>query len=268
VRIFRFGPLVGKGLTPYAYYFDSRLLKGKDFSKAIQQDIRVSSKHSTTTAHLAQTLADKNFKYQGLPATEILLFGAAYPLSAYQKNKTLAGYLHAHALVLKQRAQFIHESWQDDVYVNKLLTETDNTQGKLFNALWDSMGFAHKERLSALYAQEQVFPHRAEAWRSEHSKQNLLAWAQALHAVFSAEQGFYALLKASGYKTGDVFLQQLGVMQTALHELPGSLSASLKHDWRSVDKIATALNLVMGTFERDVVNTLGVNLGFNFNDGD
>jgi predicted lipoprotein len=57
-------------------------------------------------------------------------------------------------------------------------------------------------------------------------------------------------------------------MQTALHELPGSLSASLKHDWRSVDKIATALNLVMGTFERDVVNTLGVNLGFNFNDGD
>lgn len=264
VRIHQFGPLTGQKLTPLAYYFDSRLLKGKDFSKFIHQDLRAAL--AKPDAISAQALASKNFKYQGFPATEIILFDAAYA----SPPPALATYLHAHAQVLAQRAEALRGQWENPDYIEKLIQEPETTRGKLFNALWDSLSYARKERLGALYNAEMVYPQRAEAWRSRHSKENLSAWLQALKATFRAgeAEGFYALLEASGYASGTQFLQQLDTVQQTLDALPQSLAETVEQDREKVVAIVAALETAMGTFERDVVNILEVNLGFNFNDGD
>jgi len=271
VRLYRFGALVGKNLTPVAYYFDSSLLKGKDFSKAIHQDIRASIQPTETDVEkLVQALAKKNFKIQGLKALEILLFDETYPLSAYQQNPTLAAYLQAHSKVFKQRAQTINAKWQDAKYIKRLLDEAKNTEIKLFNALWDSFTFTHKERLKNLFKKDKALLHRVEARHSKFSKQNLAAWVHAIKTAFQTESrtGYYAVLDTSGYATGKFFISQLDKLQETIEALPNSLSESLKKEPQTVKHIERTLNAVMETYARDVLGILEVDLGFNFNDGD
>ena len=271
VRLYRFGPLVGKDLTPVAYYFDSSLLKGKDFSKAIHQDIRLVIKQAEMdTEKLVQALAKKNFKVQGLNALEILLFDEAYPLNVYQENAHLATYLLAHAKVLTQRAQLLNEKWHEEKYINLLLGEAKNAEIKFFNALWDSFTFTQKRRLNYLFKKDKAFPHRLETWRSQFTKQNLSAWVQALKTSFQTKSktGYYAVLDASGYATGEFFISQLDKLQETIDTLPHSLSETLQTEPERVKQIEAALSTAMETYARDVLGILEVDLGFNFNDGD
>jgi len=271
VRLYRFGALVGKQLTPVAYYFDSSLLKGKNFSESIHQDIRGHLKHAETDVDkLVQALGQKNFKVQGLKALEILLFDEAYPLSVYQSKPSLKIYLQAHAQVLKQRTQALSAQWQDEEYMTLLLNEAENTETKFFNALWDSLTFTRKYRVKKLFTQNKVFPMRAESWRSQFSKQNLSAWIQAFKQSFQcdSEVGYCTLLKASGYVTDAFFMQQVAQAQAAIDAVPSPLENSLLTDVEKIKKIKSHLNKVMETYARDVMDTLEVDLGFNFNDGD
>ncbi len=271
VRLYRFGPLIGESLVPVAYYFDSQLLKGKNFNKAIHQDIAASMKSTESNVSvLAQHLAQKNFKVQGLLATEILLFDSTYSLTVYQNTLPLARYLQAHAQVLSQRSQVLSQQWQDTQYIQQLLADPKHTQSLYFNALWDSLSFTHKERLSSLFKKDKVYPHRVEALYSQSSKENLSSWLYAVKQGFQAEKkiGFYALLEASGYATGEFFMMQLEQVDQAIEDLPASLNKTLSTDPDKVKLIATRLHTTMDTFARDVLNILEVDLGFNFNDGD
>jgi predicted lipoprotein len=286
IRIYRFGVLVGKDLTPYAYYLDSSLLKGKDFSKKIKQSIDTFLAENKTNAifkleALAQTIEKQSFNQQGLLAAEILLFDADFSLESYQKQPALAVYLQAQAKVLKQRASYLNQHWQSKDYVTQLLAEADISSVKLFNAIWDSLTFAKKERLGNVYRNEQAYPQKVEAWRSQQSAANLAAWLQAIQQTLVAQQittketsaknklaSFYQLLQADGYQTGDKFITHIHAIQQALAALYEPLTDSVSNNKEAVINIQQALDKFSGFYERNAMNSLGIDLGFNFNDGD
>lgn len=284
IRIYRFGVLVGKDLTPYAYYLDSSLLKGKDFSKKIKQSIEVflaEKKKNTNVDALAQTIANQSVNQQGLLAAEILLFDADFSLERYQQQPALAYYLKAHAKVLQQRATYLNQHWQANDYVAQLLAEAEMSSTKLFNAIWDSLSFAKKERLGNVYRNDQAYPQKVEAWRSHQSTANLVAWLQAIQQTLIAQQipvkdtsaknkpaSFYQLLQADGYQTGNKFVKHINEIQQALAVLPEPLTDSVSNHKKAVIKIQLALDKFAGFYERNAMNSLGIDLGFNFNDGD
>lgn len=284
IRIYRFGVLVGKDLTPYAYYLDSSLLKGKDFSKKIKQSIDIflaENKTNTNIEALAETIANQSFNQQGLLAAEILLFDVDFSLESYQKQPALAFYLQAQAKVLQQRATYLNQHWQANDYVAQLLAEAEISSAKLFNAIWDSLSFAKKERLGNVYRNEQAYPQKVEAWRSQQSTANLVAWLQAIQQTLIAQQtmtndtegktnpaSFYQLLQADGYQTGNKFVKHIHEIQQALAVLPEPLTDSVSNHKEAVIKIQRALDKFAGFYERNAMNSLGIDLGFNFNDGD
>lgn len=281
IRIYRFGVLIGEDLTPYAYYLDSSLLKGKDFSKNIKKSIDLFLEENKAATlikveALAQMIEKQNFNQQGLLATEILLFDNDFSLASYQKQPLLAIYLQAQAKVLQYRASYLNEHWQSKDYIAQLLAEADRSSEKLFNAIWDSLTFAKKERLGNVYRNDQAYPQKVEAWRSQQSAANLAAWLQAIQQTLMAQQtsanntsaSFYHLLQADGYQTGDKFVKHIHDIQQALAALSEPLTDSVSHNKEAVIHIQKTLDQFTGFYERNAMNSLGIDLGFNFNDGD
>lgn len=247
-----------------------------DNKNLVAKKIRSLLKHS-------ENLTKQNFEksssvVQGLPALEYLLFDpAAEKLANQEQRCQLASLISQH---LKSTASTVQKEWiehQSDFLKpgaeNSHYPTAEIVLGRLIDSqrsLLDRMNT--RKLLTPLgLKSEKAFanPYFVESWRSQHSQQNLLVNIESLGQFYQLG-GLRDYLEA---KQLTVLVEELDGNFTRLKKVLTASDRSLferikQGDIESIVNIQKQLKSLLDIYTKDIPMALGVQLGFNNNDGD
>jgi len=225
-----------------------------------------------------QTLSQASVVTHGLPAMEYLLFDD----SAQQRadDKARCALLTLMANNLATTSQQLQQHWQS--YQPQLLSASpDNTefptQKHAVAVVIDSF-LSQTEQMSGRKLSmalglntktQRVNPYLLESWRSQHSKENLLAnlatieslMTEAGLARYLTEQGQQPLADNIQVALADTQAQLMAMTQPLFEQMTQQTTETAMG-------VQQGLEALTRHFKVDLPNALGIQLGFNNNDGD
>ncbi|MAZ88596.1 MAG: hypothetical protein CL693_13230 [Cellvibrionaceae bacterium] len=225
-----------------------------------------------------QTLSQASVVTHGLPAMEYLLFDDSAKQRADDKARCALLTLMANNLATT--SQQLQQQWQayqplllsaspDNtefptekhavaVVIDSFLSQTEQMSGR---KLTMALGLNTKS--------QRVNPYFLESWRSQHSKENLLANLAAIKSLMTeaglsrylAEQGQQALADNIQSALSDTQAQLTAMTQPLFEQMN-------QQNTETTAAVQQGLEALTRHFKVDIPNALGIQLGFNNNDGD
>ncbi len=225
-----------------------------------------------------QTLDQASVVTHGLPAMEYLLFDT----SAQQRadDKARCALLTLMANNLATTSEQLQQQWQayqplllsaspDNtefpteqhavaVVIDSFLSQTEQMSGR---KLTMALGLKTKA--------ERVNPYLLESWRSQHSRQNLQANLAAIESLMT-DAGLHRYLNQQGHQAlADNIRTTLAETQAQLTAITQPLFEQMsQQNTEAAISIQQGLDTLTRHFKIEIPKALGIQLGFNNNDGD
>ena len=262
---FNFGPLDDDLVFPTYQYIDSYRLRGTDYTETVRTNISswlASSETLDETFFAAQT-----FQKVGLLALEVALFetsdthstAASDIVSEYVASSRKCDALNGLSDYLNSKAQAIETGWSTE------FADSGSSYKALF--LGDALPDGSAALTTLITAQQEFLDYLQQ--RNVVTTITPLAdhaWSMAGKALDSIEQviegsddtavSLASLMRASGNQTSvDTVRSNLAMARDSISDL----------DATSFNSAAALLD---GNFKREIPDSLDVNLGINFTDGD
>ena len=229
---------------------------------------------------------------QGLAALEYLLFDRKQAdiaiLSAYTDSKTgkqRCEYIVAIEELLASNVNTIVEAWEPDSgnYSEAFYTAGDGSAHftkayqpieLLVNRLYQAIQAVEIKQLGVPLGLQgsrtgkmQVYPYKLEAWRSGHSLQNVMSVLQGFKRLL-VDGGILEVLKKNKHKALALELEEQMNKILASKFKSEDLFQLLKEPSAEVTIFHMQIKEFAGTIGSGLAPVLGVQLGFNQNDGD
>jgi predicted lipoprotein len=222
----------------------------------------------------AETLSRASVALRGLNASEYILFDTAVKLENKDVRKYYCPLLLANTAYQQNFAAHIETEWQDYVtqlrsFPSRRFADKQAVLAELLGAQVAALELQHK-KLSVVLGAEIPQPYQAEFWRSAQS-------LASLRAVLVIEQ---KLWQDAGWKSLVVDRDEdlaLSIDQTyvatfdALDKLPAKNLQTLlatPEGIKAMRNIQAQLDVLQMMYGKFLAKTLGVQIGFNANDGD
>lgn len=223
---------------------------------------------------------------QGLATMEYLLFERDQSSEKLLQNfqgqngKRRCEYLVSAAFLLQQHAKTIHDAWHPEqgnfaeaisrAGLDSLIyTEVQQPWVELINKIFQSAEKISSNRLALALGKKtksQPKPYKLEAWRSGHTLANIQASIQGLERLFNG--GLLDWLKQNGHQ---IIAEKLthAVADLDQEKLPDTdLFHLLKTNPAAIEPFYKKSKALTRIIKHDFVKVMGVQLGFNDNDGD
>ena len=266
---FNFDPSFEGDMTLVAFQIDSKMMRGRNFSVAV--DAMIENMMDDPSMAEPGFVGGLKFKFKGVLALEHLLFktrggklGAAEIVAEYQKNPGKCSYLTLIGSEVSGLSQEVQRIWKSGATSFK---QSENARPWLINKSIETVAFTAQRKLEPSMAGGDS----AESWVSKTSLHNLRTNLTAVHQIFYPKQG-------SGYgaelaQKDTALEQRLSQQFSELLELLGQMESKSINQWLAEDRhTLESLHAEIITLEKilkhEVTNALGITLGFNFNDGD
>jgi len=268
-----FGPAIEEQLDFFIYFYPAKkriinkLLNGQE----------------TITAEL---VAQAGVGGQGLATMEYLLFernlSSEEILQNYQgqNGKQRCQYLGATAFLLQQHAKTIYDAWRPEqgnyaeaisrAGLDSLIyTEIQQPWAELINKIFQSAEKISSNRLALALGKKtesQPKPYKLEAWRSGHTLANIQASLQGLRRLFDG--GLLDWLKQNGHQITAENLTHTMADFDQEKLLHTDLFHLLQTNPDAIDPFYKKSKVLTRIIKHDFAKAMGVQLGFNDNDGD
>ena len=266
---FNFDPSFEGDMTLVAFQVDSKMMRGRNFSAAV--DAMIDNLMDDPSMVEAGFVSGLKFKFKGVLALEHLLFqsregkrSASDIVAEYRSNPGKCSYL---MLLSSEIEGLSKETWQIWNSGADSFKKSENARPWLINKSIETVAFIAQRKLEPAMAGG----NSAESWVSKTSLHNLKTNLSAVYHIFYPQQG-------SGYgaelASKDAVLEQrLSQQFSKLLDMLTQMEQKSINQWLSEDRHALELlHAEIITLEKiikhEVTKVLGITLGFNFNDGD
>ena len=223
---------------------------------------------------------------QGLAAIEFLLFDRElsnqniFEQFLKENGKRRCAYLIAMAILIEQHAQKIYDGWHPALgnYAEAfsragldslIYTESEQPWAEFTNKIFQSAEKISSSRLAIPLGKKNapsIKPYKLEAWRSGHTLANILSSLKGLEKLFN--DGLLNWLIQNGHRAtaekltqAFVTINQEKIPQTNLFVLLQSNSNKIESFYQNTRKLTQII-------KNDFADAMGVQIGFNDNDGD
>ncbi|MGH1370829.1 MAG: imelysin family protein [Cellvibrionaceae bacterium] len=265
----QFGPLREHNLAwEYQFWPDKKNLIAKKLKPLLK----------TADEQTLESLKKASVVTHGLPALEYLLFDEqADKYGDHNAQCSLAQVIANH---LANTSEQLNSQWLR--YQTQLLSANDKnpeypTQAHAVAVVIDSFltqveNISNRKLTMALGLNTKVQrlnPYLLESWRSQHSKENLLANVSSVEDLM-VEGGLGIYLRQKGLATlAESITQNLQKTRYAIETMPASLFEQLSQP-QAPAAVSLQNHLLQLTqhFKTDIPTALNIQLGFNNNDGD
>ena len=263
---FNFGPLNDDVIFPTFTFIDALRLRGIDYLASVRED---TIKNLESTQDLNSSyFAGLTYQKVGLLPLEVALFETASDLpsrdlqaivSDFQNNPRKCEIVNGLTTELSRHGQAIEQEWLvdfndsgkafRDLFLNHQLENGTEPLTLLLTSVQEYLDYLRKRNVVSVAAQV-----------SEHSRQNMAAAVDTISQLLNGSEknpiSFFALMSASGnHSAVETVRGNLALAQESLTE----------QDYVRLD---LALSQLDGNFKREIPNSLNVELGINFSDGD
>lgn len=276
---YNFGPLDDDLVFPTYTFIDSLRLRGKDYTETIRTEI--SNDIASSDILDADYFSRKTFNKVGLLALESSLFEtasaehsqiAADIVAEYQFAPRKCEILMGLANQIVVRAQTIQAGWNVSykdstesyrtIFLNDQLDDGTEPLTQLIISIQEWLDYLQKRQVVITAAQLS-----AHAWLSIEVSINELellldaSWADEAdsEAADNDEQAsisFFALMEAAGYQNAvDTVKENIAAIQQNIED-------------RDTSMLEISLGKLDGNFKREIPDSLDIELGINFSDGD
>lgn len=266
---FNFDPSFEGDMTLVAFQIDSKMMRGRNFSVAV--DAMIGNMMDDPAMAEAGFVGGLKFKFKGVLALEHLLFQtrdgkrtAADIVAEYKSHPGKCSYLTLLSSEITALSEETQKIWKSGAVSFK---QSENARPWLINKSIETVAFTAQRKLEPSMAGGES----AESWVSQTSLHNLKTNLSAVHQIFYSAQGtgYGAELASKDGALEQRFSQQF----TKLLDLLGQMEQKSINQWLAEDRHALeALHAEIITLEKilkhEVTKALGITLGFNFNDGD
>lgn len=263
---FNFGPLNDDLVFPKYTFIDSLRLRGTNYLSTVRNEI-ADDINGDDTLDLAY-FAGKTFQRVGLLALESAIFetvlagnsaAADDVLAEFQANPRKCGVLTGLAALLSSHADYVQQGWLSNFkdsgkpyrqqFLDGELEDGSEPLTQLLVAIQEYLDYLRARNVVAVAA-----PLSGESW---------LAIGEAIAVVETVLEGsegaslsLFGLMEAAGYQT----------VVIAVRETLADLKQAIVN--RDSGDLAVQLGLLDGHFKREIPDSLEVELGVNFSDGD
>lgn len=262
---FRFGPLDDDAVFPAYQYIDSYRLRGDNYVSTVRSNISQWLASADTLDH--DFFDGLTFNKVGLLAIEVAAFettdthstATADIVSEYNNANRKCAVLTGLTSALQEKASYVHDGWHVayldsntpflTLFENDELPDGSESMTKLITSVQEFLDYLQLRNVVTT-----VSPVAAEAWPLVG---NSLAVIREVVAGTSATTvSLFDLMTSSGNRTA------VSTVQSNLDQADTNIAAQ---DATSFNASAALLD---GNFKRDIPDSLDVNLGINFTDGD
>ena len=230
----------------------------------------------------ADALAKSSVVVQGLSAYEYILFDSNIDLADAAQKARYCPLLSAIGERQKQLAEEILASWnstdgmlaQMTKFPNQRYADSHEAIADLLRVQVTALDTLKKKLGTPMGRQSKGIaqPFQADAWRSQSSLQSLAASLAAAQTVWVGvdNQGLRGLLPADQKPLADKIDAAYAASLKLFNDNQRSLNELLADDAgrAQLDAIYDSLNVVHRLHEGELAKALGIQLGFNANDGD
>lgn len=263
---YNFGPLNDDLVFAQYIYIDSLRLNGQNYLSTVRDAI---SADLASTDDLNESYFDsKNFDKVGLLALESAIFETSTIehstlnsniLDEYQNESRKCEILTQLALQVKKHADYVYNGWHvnhkssgeayRELFLNDELDDGTNNLTQLISSVQEHLDYLKQRHVASTGGQVSD-----DVWNALSATVDEIE--TLLKGTNETSISFFTLMESAGYQYA------VELVQGTLDDLRTNISA------QNVTDLETNLGLLDGYFKREIPDSLAIDLGLNFSDGD
>lgn len=263
---YNFGPLNDDFVFPVYTFIDSLRLRGTDYTETLRLEIATNLSETHTLDE--PFFSGRTFQRVGLLALELMIFETSSSAHSREQSEIVAEYqtvlrkcdlLLGFAGQIEKHATYIYEGWNvsfkgrsssyKTLFLDSQLDDGSLPLTQLLVAVQEYLDYLRSRDVVNLTAQ-------ISSYQWESLQASISEVEQLLEGTEKTTFSFFSIMSATGNEDAvSLVRSNIATAHTAIKDKDSAL-------------LAMALGLLDGNFKREIPDSLDVDIGFNFTDGD